>query len=69
MWHAGVYGGRVKSKRCVFRCFLEVATEMAESTDSGWLFQRDKVQKLGTDTIIVTHFEGRGIGKLFQKNQ
>ena len=36
--HAGVYGGKAKSKRCVVKCFLKVATEMAERTDSGRLF-------------------------------
>ena len=33
--------GKAKSKRCVFRRFLKVATEVADWTDSGWLFQRD----------------------------
>ena len=42
---AGVYGGKAKSKRCVFRCFLEVSTEMAERTDNGRLFQRDGAQE------------------------
>ena len=68
-WHqwaigrAGVYGGKTKSKRCVFRCFLKVVTETAERTDSGRLFQRDGVQEckalapilvltLGTDRLI-----------------
>ena len=41
MGHAGIYGGKAKSKRCVFRCFLMVATELAERTDSSRLFQRD----------------------------
>ena len=36
----GNYGGKAKSKRCVFRYFLKIATEMAERTDSG-LFQTD----------------------------
>ena len=38
----GIYGGKAKSKRCVFRYFLKVATELAEQTDSGRLFQRDE---------------------------
>ena len=53
------------SQRCVFRCFLRVAAEMAEWTDSGRLFQRDGVQEwkalesvlvltLGTDRQINT---------------
>ena len=58
----GGNGGKAKSKRCVFRCFLKVATEIAERTDSGRLFQRDGVQEwkalapvlvltLGTDRL------------------
>ena len=43
--HDGIYGGKAKSKRCVFKCFLKVATEVAERTDSGRLFQRDGAQK------------------------
>ena len=39
------YGGKAKSKRCVFRYFLKVATGMAEWTDSGRLFQRDGAQE------------------------
>ena len=35
---AGVYGGKAKSRKCVFRCFLNVATEMAERTDTSRLF-------------------------------
>ena len=34
-------GGKAKSKRYIFGCFLKVATEMGERTDSGSLFQRD----------------------------
>ena len=37
---AGVYVGKARSKRGVFRCFVKVATEMAERRDSGRLFQR-----------------------------
>ena len=62
MGNDGIYGGKVKSKRCVFRYFLKVATEMAERTDSGRLFQRDEAQEwkalapvlvltLGTDKL------------------
>ena len=61
--HAGIYGRKAKSKRCVFTCFLKVATEMAERTDSGRLFQRDGAQEqkalapvlvltLGTDKLL-----------------
>ena len=52
LWHqwfvgcASVYRGMTKSKRCVFRCFLKVATEMTEQTDSSRLFQRDGAQEL-----------------------
>ena len=35
-----VYGGKVKSKRCDFSCFLKGATEMAKRTDSGILSLR-----------------------------
>ena len=38
-------GGKVKSKRCIFTYFLKVATELAERTDSGRLFQRDGAQE------------------------
>ena len=59
----GIYGGRVKSKRCVFKTFLKVATERAERTDRGRLFQRDGAQEqkalapvmvltLGTDKLL-----------------
>ena len=59
----GIYGGKAKSKGCVFKYFLEVATEMAEWTDSGRLFQRDGAQEwktlapvlvltLGTDKLL-----------------
>ena len=40
-----VYGGKAKSKRCVFRCFLKVAAEVAKWTDSRRLFQRDGAQE------------------------
>ena len=58
MGHASVYEGQAKSKRCVFRCFLKVATEMAEWTDSGRLFPRVKalapvlVLTLETDRLL-----------------
>ena len=39
-------GGEAKSKRCVLRCFLKVATEMDEQTDCGRLFQREGVRFL-----------------------
>ena len=41
----GIHGGKAKSKRCVFRCFLKVVTGMAERTHSGRLFQRDRAQE------------------------
>ena len=41
----GIYRGQAKSKRCVFRYFLKVATELAEQTASGRLFQRDGAQE------------------------
>ena len=45
MEHDGIYEGKAKSKRCVFRSFLKVVTEMAEWTDSGKLFQREGAQE------------------------
>ena len=36
---------KTKSKRCVFRCFLMVATELSECTDSGRLFQSKGAQE------------------------
>ena len=45
MGNDGIYGGKAKPKRCVFRYSLKVATEMAERTDSRRLFQRDGEQE------------------------
>ena len=42
----GIYGGKEESKRCFFRYFLKVRTEIAEWTDSGRLFKRDGAQEL-----------------------
>ena len=39
-------GGEAKSKRYVLRRLLKVATEVAERTDSGRLFQREWAQEL-----------------------
>ena len=58
-----IYGQKAKPKKCVFRYFLKVATEMAEQIDSGRLFQRDGAQEwkplapvlvftLGTDKLL-----------------
>ena len=44
--HAGVYGGKARSKRYVLRHFLKVATEVDERTDSCKLFQRKGAQEL-----------------------
>ena len=41
-------GERPSQKRCVLRCFLKVATEMAERADSGRFFQGDLAQKWKT---------------------
>ena len=75
--HAGVYGGKVKSRTRVFRCFLKLATEMAEQTDSGRLFQRDGTQErkvlapvlvltLGTDRQFLCLIEVNGMGVMQQ---
>ena len=45
--------GKGQSKRCVFRCFLKEATEMAELTDRGRLFQRD-----GTAIVVWSQWTG-----------
>ena len=41
----GIYGGKGKSKRCVFRYLLKAATELAEQTDSRRPPQRDGAQE------------------------
>ena len=59
----GIYGGMAKSKRCVFRYVLKVATELDEWTGSGRVFERDGIQEwkalapvlvwtLGTDKLL-----------------
>ena len=70
----GIYGGKAKSNKCVFRYFLKAATELAERTDSGRLFQREGAQEwkalvpvlvftLGTDKLLslFDHSEREGI--------
>ena len=44
--HAGVYGGKTRSKRYVLRHFLKVETEVHERTDSGKLVQTEGAQEL-----------------------
>ena len=39
-------GGEAKSKRYILRRLLKVATEVAERTDSGRLFQRERAHEL-----------------------
>ena len=54
--HTGVYGeggGGGKSKRYVLRRLLKVATEVAEWTDSGRLFQREGVQELKAPALVL----------------
>ena len=46
MGHIGVYGRKDKLKRYVLRRLLKVATEVAERTDSGRLFQREGAHEL-----------------------
>ena len=69
----GIYGGKAKSKRCVFRYFLKVATELAERTDSGRLFQRVKSSStsIGLDprdwqTIIIVWSQWTGRNRCSQ---
>ena len=45
IWAAWPPTLQAPAKRCVFRCFLKVATEVVEWTDSGRLFQRDRAQE------------------------
>ena len=54
---------KAKSKRCVLRCFLKVATEMSEWTDSGRLFQRNGAQewKALSPVSVLTLGTGRPI--------
>ena len=74
--HAGVNGGKARSKRYVLRHFLKVATEVDERTDSGKLFQREGTQDLsdhfpalvltlGTDKVIpscdLSERDGSGV--------
>ena len=49
----GIYGEKAKSKRCVFRYFLKVATEMAGRTDSRKLFQRDEWKALAPVLVLI----------------
>ena len=39
--HAGVYGGKARSKRYILRHFLKVESKVDEWTDNGKLFQRE----------------------------
>ena len=55
--HAGVDGGKAKSKRCIFRCFWKVGFEGTKQTDTGRLFHGEGlvpalVLMLGTDRAI-----------------
>ena len=60
------YGGKAKLKRCVLRCFLKVATEMSEQTDSGRLFQRDGEQEckaLAPELVLTLETTGHWLIK------
>ena len=74
--HAGVYGGKARSKRYVLRHFLKVKIKVAERTDSGKLFRREGAQELkdlfpalvltlGTDKVMplfdLSERDGRGV--------
>ena len=50
------YYGKAKSMRCAFRYFLKVATEIAEWTDSGRLFQRDSRPLLRSSRWLPVRF-------------
>ena len=47
----GIYRGKAKSKRCVFRYLLKVTTELAERTDSGRFFQILQIVKSSSTSI------------------
>ena len=74
--HAGVYGGKTRSKRYVLRHFLKVETKVDERTDSSKVFQREGalelndlfpalVSTLGTDKVIPLFYlserDGSGV--------
>ena len=48
----GIYGGKAKSKRCVFIYFVKVATEMAEVTDNGGCSKETGTRVKSSCTII-----------------
>ena len=69
-------GGKANSNRCVLRCFLKVATEMAEWTDSGRLVQRSRAQERkapapvltpGTNTLIPFLISVNGMGAMMRQ--
>ena len=47
--HAGIYGGNAKSKRCVFRGFLQIANEMDRQREA---LAPVLVLTLGTDRLL-----------------
>ena len=68
-------GGEAKLKRYILRRLLKVATEVAERTDSGRLFQRERVHELkalvpvlvlilGMDRVIPLFDLGEGDEKV-----
>ena len=74
--HVGVYEGKARSKRYIFRQFLKMETEVDERTNSGKLFQREGAQELnylfpalvltlGTDKVIplfdLSEHDGSGV--------
>ena len=69
MGHHGIYGGKAKSKRCAFRCFLNVATKMAEWTGSGSLFLRDGAQQWTAFASVLVLILGTNRLSLFDLGQ
>ena len=61
--HAGVHGGKAKSKRCVFTQFLEVAVETAERTDSEMLLHREGKDHRNERPLL--RFNSQNCGKSF----
>ena len=62
-------GGKTKSKRCVFRCFLKVATELAEHTDSGRLLSRDRGTRVNLAPVLVLTIRTDRLLSLFYLSQ
>ena len=74
MGNDGIYGGKAKSKRCVFKYFLKVAFEMAEWTDRGRLKNMERFTNLqfcNHSTVcfrLLSFFFGDFVSDLWSRN-